>query len=52
LLESALPEYRELVGEKCAGVLGRAHKVEIEAVVAALGSPQAILRPALGTTHA
>ena len=52
LLSTVFPDYREVVGESCSRLLEQARKIELEAVVSALGSPAALLLPALGDDHA
>jgi hypothetical protein len=44
LLAEVFPDFVETVGTECAGKLMAGHKLEIEGVVAALGSPAALLR--------
>ncbi len=46
LLDKTLPDYREIVGERCCELLVSGRKMEIEAVVSALGSPSQLLMPA------
>ncbi|MEX0678262.1 MAG: hypothetical protein WD063_14370 [Pirellulales bacterium] len=52
LLSTVFPDYREVVGESCSRLLEQARKIELEAVVSALGSPAVLLLPALGDDHA
>jgi hypothetical protein len=49
LLETVFPDLRATVGPRCAQLLKRGRKIELDAVVSALGSVAPILRPALGS---
>jgi hypothetical protein len=48
LLEQVFPDFREIVGPKCAQTLERKHKIEIEAVVSTMGTVAGLLQPAIG----
>ncbi len=47
LVEKVLPDFREIVGMKCAAVLQQGRKIEQEAVVSTLGAAGRILLPAM-----
>jgi hypothetical protein len=47
LLAVAFPRLRKTLGDHCADLLGQGRKIELEAVVSALGTPKPILRPAI-----
>ena len=46
-LEKAFPDFREVVGPNCAGLLKDGQKIELEAVASVLGPPGPLLMPAL-----
>lgn len=47
ILDDVLPDLAEVVGPACASLLLQRRKIELDAVVTALGSPASLLRPAL-----
>lgn len=46
VLGTMVPDYRELVGPRCAGLLDKGQKIELEAIVSKIGPPGPILSPA------
>lgn len=46
-LEAVFPDFREVVGANCAGLLADGRKIELEAIATALGPPGPLLMPAL-----